>query len=51
MRRRLDLVVVSELQRVELAAGSMADLSFHCPPMTVVVRLVQLVCGPSAAQG
>jgi hypothetical protein len=29
----------------------MADLSIHCPPMTVVVRVVQLVCGPSAAQG
>jgi hypothetical protein len=29
----------------------MADLSFRCPPVTVVVRVVQLVCGPSAAQG
>jgi hypothetical protein len=45
-----DLVVVSELQRVELPAGSKADLTFHCPPMTVVVRVVQLVCGPSTAQ-
>ena len=27
-----DPVVVSELQRVELPAGSMADLSFRCPP-------------------
>jgi hypothetical protein len=46
-----DLVVVSELPRVELPAGGRADLSFQCPPMTVVVRVVQLVCGPSAAHG
>ena len=24
---------------------------FHCPRVTVVVRVVQQVCGPSAAQG
>jgi hypothetical protein len=29
----------------------MADLRFYCPPKTVVVRVAQLVCGPSAAQG
>jgi hypothetical protein len=46
-----DLVVVSELRRVELPAGSTADLGFGCPPVTVVVRAVQLVRGPSAAQG
>jgi hypothetical protein len=45
-----DLVVVSELRRVELPAGSTADLGFGCPPVTVVVRAVQLVRGPSAAQ-
>jgi hypothetical protein len=49
--RSVDLVVVSELQQVELPAGSMADLQFHYPPMTVVVHAIPLVCGPSAAQG
>jgi len=29
----------------------MADLLLHFPSMTVVVRVVLLVCGPSAAQG
>src|SRR4029453_13697086 len=49
-RRQADLVVVSELRRVELAWGSTADLGFGCPPVTVGVRAVQLVRGPSAAQ-
>jgi hypothetical protein len=44
-----DRVVVSELRGVELPAGSLADLTFRCPPVTVVVRVVQVVCGPSAA--
>jgi len=48
---RTDHVVVSELRQVELPAGSTADLEFGCPPVTVVVRAVQLVRGPSAAQG
>ena len=48
---RTDHVVVSELRRVELPAGSTADLGFGCPPVTVVVRAVQLVRGPRAAQG
>jgi hypothetical protein len=44
-----DLVVVSEVRPVELPVGSMADLGFRCPSVTVVVRVVQVVCGPSAA--
>jgi hypothetical protein len=41
-----DHVVVSELRRVELPAGSTADLGFGCPPMTVVVHAARLVPGP-----
>ena len=48
---RTDHVVVSELRRVELPAGGTADLGFGWPPKTVVVHAVQLVRGPSAAQG
>jgi hypothetical protein len=48
---RTDHVVVSELRRVELPAGSTADLGFGCPPVTVVVHAVRIVRGPSAAQG
>jgi hypothetical protein len=47
---RSAFVVVSELRRVELPAGSTADIGFGCPPKTVVVRAVQLVRSPSAAQ-
>jgi hypothetical protein len=36
---RLDLIVVGELRGVELPAGSLADLGFSCPPVTVVVRV------------
>jgi hypothetical protein len=45
-----DLIVVSELRLVELPAGSMADLGFRCPPVTVVVRVARLACGPRAAR-
>jgi hypothetical protein len=45
-----DLVVVSELQPVELPAGSMVDLGFRCPPVTVVVRVARLTCGPTRPQ-
>ena len=34
---------------VVLVVLVLADLSFRCPPVTVVVRVVQLVCGPSTA--
>src|SRR5215216_320428 len=50
-RWQAGLVVVSELRRVELPAGNTANLGVDCPPVTVAVRAVQLVCGPSAAQG
>jgi hypothetical protein len=45
-----DLVVVSELQPVELPAGSMVDLGFRCPPVTVVGRVARLTCGPTRPQ-
>ena len=35
----------------ERGSSSMADLSFPCPPTTAVVRVAQLVCGPSSAKG
>jgi hypothetical protein len=44
---RTDHVVVSELRRVELPAGSTANLGFGCPPVTMVVRAVRLVRGPA----
>lgn len=45
-----DRVVVSELRGVEPPADSLADLRFRCPVVTVVVRLVLVTCGPSAAR-
>jgi hypothetical protein len=44
-------VVGSELRRVKLPMDRTADLGFGCPPVTVVVRAVQLARGPSVAQG
>jgi hypothetical protein len=44
-----DLVVVSELPGVELPGRPPCDLRIDCPLVTVVVRSVQPVCGPSAA--
>jgi hypothetical protein len=32
-----------------VAAGSVANLGFRYPPMTVVVRAIHVACGPSAA--
>jgi hypothetical protein len=29
--------------------GSLADLRFHCPPVTVVLHVALVACGPSAA--
>src|SRR5215218_4182924 len=48
--RTCDLVVVSELRAVKLPAGSLTDLGFRCPPVTVVVRPAQVACGPSAVR-
>jgi hypothetical protein len=44
-------VVVSELRPAELPACSADSLGFRCPLVTVIVRAVQVACGPGAAQG
>jgi hypothetical protein len=45
----VDRVGVSELRLAELAAGGMVDLGSCCPPVRVVIRAIQLVCGTGAA--
>jgi hypothetical protein len=48
----VDRVGVSELRLAELAAGGMVDLGSCCPPVRVVIRAIQLVCGTrSSATG